>query len=181
MIEKKYLLFIIFISSINSNLFFNYLNPYKALLGASGIVFCNASIFLSNLILNFDSFILCHKIVLITLNIFLFLIEFISYYTSKNDNTAYSGHWFSYLSGFMLSNSILYIKNLDTTKIYFRSLNIILYVLGTIFLLVNYSIWPKYKSYNELFQEQEINDCCYQLFTFLNKNQSNTIDNFTCK
>ena len=43
MIDKKYLLPILLISVINCNLFFYYSNPYKALLGASGIIFCLSS------------------------------------------------------------------------------------------------------------------------------------------
>tara|TARA_B100001175_G_C19502212_1_gene638760 strand:- start:403 stop:1473 length:1071 start_codon:yes stop_codon:yes gene_type:complete len=180
MINKKHLLFIIFISIINTNLFFYYLNPYKALLGASGIVFCLAGISLSNLILNFNSLIKYHKISLFLLNLFIFFIEFISYFNSNSESTAYCCHWFSYLSGLILSNSILPVKNLNNNKIYFRSINIVLYFLGNIFLIVNYLDWPKYYSYNELFQKQDINNCCHQLFSFLKTNEYYTKNDFTC-
>ena len=180
MIDKKYLLFIFLINSLNSNFFFYYLNPYKGLLGSSGIVFGLMSIILSNMTLNFDSFLSIHKILIFLLNILIFLFEFLSYFSNKNDRTAYCIHWFSYISCLILSNSILPIKNLSITKIYYRSLNILLYLFGTIFLIINYSYWPNYSSYNELFQKQDIDNCCYELFTFLKKNESNSIDDFKC-
>lgn len=179
-IDKIYILFIIFIGCITSSLYLYFIIPYYEVLGSSGIVFDLLGILFGYTILNFDSL----NFYFIIMNAFIISLlvglEIISYLVHYNDNVAYAGHWFSFLSGLILSSYLLPAKKENNYKIYYRSFCLFIYLFGTIFLIIDYTKWPKYYSYNELFQHKDINNCCYELFKYLKSNNTNTRDNFIC-
>lgn len=198
-IEKRQttlsLILIYIIGTFNSSAISYIFKPYYASLGSSGLVYTSIGSFLSDFIFNnrfyfyyYDFEIYFSIIILYTI---LISIDVLHYFFYFNENISYGSHWIGFLTGlfggFFLFKKILFEERSNykiITEYIARIIGLVFIFFTTYYIIYSLSNnFPLMKSYNYKFEEEKIENCCFEYFNWKQNNFSyflNKKDNFEC-
>ncbi len=183
--KSRSLLLIYILTTLHSSMILFIQNPYISVIGCSNIAFSFIGAHLSNFILNYDFHSIEFDTYYVTIipSIVILLLEILGYIYKRSEKVAYIGHWVGFISGLLGGLSFFKIFIKRKYKNIIKLCGILLYLIMTFTLLYNYiDDYPPINSYDEFFNKKDTFDCCYEWYSYKNKNNldNDYFHNFTC-
>lgn len=164
---------------VHGNLAFYYTKPYMYAVGVSQGVFSIVGMNLANGLLNMHVYPFFHLVIIFYLVFALIATEAITY--DESTNIAYISHWGSLVSGFLGGMACLKQYKRTVRGRYLSLFFLQLYACYTFVLFYHFgAVWPPMQSYTNILQPLDINNCCYEWFSYQEKNPNTPMEDFTC-